>query len=122
MHTEISPKYILLDPELTLATPMRLWLSTGMRAVDHACESAFGQVDLAESADLYRPSGSIFHRLHAVSAVKMLFEGLVRRSTETSLIVSRAARPSPRTCRSASSSSSAPRSVCPGPNSVWRVR
>ena len=27
---------IILDAELTLATPERLWLSTGMRAVDHA--------------------------------------------------------------------------------------
>jgi maleylacetate reductase len=29
---------VIYDPELTLATPMQLWLSTGIRALDHAVE------------------------------------------------------------------------------------
>lgn len=33
---QLAPAGIILDAELTLATPERLWLSTGMRAVDHA--------------------------------------------------------------------------------------
>lgn len=33
---EIGLTGIILDSELTLATPDRLWLSSGMRAVDHA--------------------------------------------------------------------------------------
>jgi alcohol dehydrogenase class IV len=33
---QLAPTAIILDAELTLATPERLWLSTGMRAVDHA--------------------------------------------------------------------------------------
>lgn len=33
---EIGLTGIILDAELTLATPDRLWLSSGMRAVDHA--------------------------------------------------------------------------------------
>ena len=33
---EIAPAGIILDAELTLATPERLWLSTGLRALDHA--------------------------------------------------------------------------------------
>ncbi|WP_273887699.1 iron-containing alcohol dehydrogenase [Rubrobacter naiadicus] len=32
------PPVVILDPELTLATPERLWLSTGIRALDHAVE------------------------------------------------------------------------------------
>ncbi|KAB5585302.1 putative Fe-containing alcohol dehydrogenase [Coniochaeta sp. 2T2.1] len=37
-----TPDYlrvIALDPELTLTTPERVWLSTGLRAVDHCVES-----------------------------------------------------------------------------------
>lgn len=32
------PEAIFYDPEVTLATPERLWLSTGIRALDHAVE------------------------------------------------------------------------------------
>jgi len=35
---QLAPKAIILDAELTLFTPERLWLSSGMRAVDHAIE------------------------------------------------------------------------------------
>ncbi|KAI0958293.1 hypothetical protein AcV7_004150 [Taiwanofungus camphoratus] len=38
---ELAPAGIILDAELTLATPDRLWLSTGMRAVDHAVENLY---------------------------------------------------------------------------------
>jgi len=34
---------VILDPEVTLPTPMRLWLSTGMKTVDHACEALWGE-------------------------------------------------------------------------------
>ncbi|KAI0256121.1 alcohol dehydrogenase IV [Lactifluus subvellereus] len=40
----LAPSGIILDAELSLATPERLWLSTGIRALDHAVET------------LYRPS------------------------------------------------------------------
>ena len=33
---QLAPAGIILDAELTLATPERLWLSTGIRALDHA--------------------------------------------------------------------------------------
>lgn len=29
---------VIYDPELSLRTPLELWLSTGVRALDHACE------------------------------------------------------------------------------------
>lgn len=36
---EIGAQVVILDPALTIHTPQWLWLSTGMRAVDHAVES-----------------------------------------------------------------------------------
>lgn len=33
-----NPITVILDPEVTLTTPMRVWLSTGVRAVDHCIE------------------------------------------------------------------------------------
>src|SRR5262245_48975535 len=32
------PKVVVLDPEVTLATPTLLWVSTGIKALDHAIE------------------------------------------------------------------------------------
>jgi maleylacetate reductase len=37
-HPLLAPRAVILDPAMTLATPPRLWLSTGMKAVDHAVE------------------------------------------------------------------------------------
>ena len=37
-HTQ-EPRLIILDPVLTLTTPMRVWVSTGVRAVDHCVEA-----------------------------------------------------------------------------------
>jgi maleylacetate reductase len=37
-HPLLVPQAIVLDPALTLHTPEWLWLSTGIRAVDHAVE------------------------------------------------------------------------------------
>jgi alcohol dehydrogenase len=38
----MAPFAIVLDPEMTLATPRDLWLSTGLKAIDHACEAMWG--------------------------------------------------------------------------------
>lgn len=46
-HPLCAPKCIVLDPELCTTTPQRLWLSTGMRAVDHCVEALC--TDLATS-------------------------------------------------------------------------
>ena len=35
----IGPAAVILDAQMTLHTPERLWLSTGIRAIDHAVES-----------------------------------------------------------------------------------
>ena len=37
-HPLLVPRVVLLDPALTLHTPPWLWMSTGMRAIDHAVE------------------------------------------------------------------------------------
>ncbi|KIX05062.1 uncharacterized protein Z518_05934 [Rhinocladiella mackenziei CBS 650.93] len=34
-----NPSLVILDPELTVTTPERIWLSTGVRAVDHCVET-----------------------------------------------------------------------------------
>lgn len=39
LDPRITAKAVFLDPELTLATPERLWLGTGIRAVDHCVEA-----------------------------------------------------------------------------------
>jgi len=40
-HQLLAPAGIILDAELTLPTPSRLWLSTGIRALDHAIENFY---------------------------------------------------------------------------------
>ncbi|KZW00315.1 alcohol dehydrogenase IV [Exidia glandulosa HHB12029] len=40
-NAALAPSGVILDAELTLPTPERLWLSTGMRAMDHAVESLY---------------------------------------------------------------------------------
>ena len=40
---KLTPKEVFLDPALTLETPMWLWLSSGIRAVDHAVETLYSK-------------------------------------------------------------------------------
>jgi maleylacetate reductase len=37
----LAPRSVILDPQITVHTPERLWLSTGIRALDHAVESVY---------------------------------------------------------------------------------
>jgi maleylacetate reductase len=37
-HPDLAPRAVILDPAVTLATPPKLWFSTGIKAVDHAVE------------------------------------------------------------------------------------
>jgi len=39
----LLPSAVIYDPEVTLATPMELWLSTGIRALDHAVEGILAE-------------------------------------------------------------------------------
>lgn len=38
---ELTPRVVLHDPEVALGTPAQLWVSTGMRALDHAIETIY---------------------------------------------------------------------------------
>lgn len=40
-HPRLTPRGVILDPEVTVHTPERLWLSTGIRALDHAVETVY---------------------------------------------------------------------------------
>jgi len=57
---------VIYDAELTLATPMQLWLSTGIRALDHAVEGF-----LAEGE---HPLNDVM----ALEAIRRLFDSLAR--------------------------------------------
>lgn len=58
-HPEIIPRTVVLDPAITVHTPEWLWLSTGIRAVDHCVESLcsfeshpFGDAQSAKGLEL----------------------------------------------------------------------
>jgi alcohol dehydrogenase len=66
----VTPRIVILDPELTLATPMGLWLSSGIRSLDHAVET------------LYSPGDHPLNDVLALQAIEDLFEFLPRTKTE----------------------------------------
>lgn len=39
LDNRVAPKCVILDPEVTADTPRELWLSTGLKALDHAMEA-----------------------------------------------------------------------------------
>lgn len=39
-----APRVVILDPQITLATPSQLWLGSGIRAVDHAIETVWSPI------------------------------------------------------------------------------
>src|SRR5437762_4098953 len=57
---------VIYDAELTLATPMQLWLSTGIRALDHAVEGFLA------------PGEHPFNDAMALDAIRRLFDSLPR--------------------------------------------
>jgi alcohol dehydrogenase class IV len=60
------PDAVIYDAALTMATPMELWLSTGIRALDHAVEGIL--------ADGLHP----FSDVMAIEAIRRLFDSLPR--------------------------------------------
>lgn len=65
-HTQVTPRSVILDAALTLATPMQLWLSSGIRALDHAVET------------LYAPGLHPINDTLALEAIRKLFTYLPR--------------------------------------------
>lgn len=76
-HQELSPAGIILDAELTLSTPEQLWLSTGMRALDHAVEN------------LYRPGVPLPMKKLCHAAIADLFRFLALSKKDSEDIVAR---------------------------------
>ena len=62
----LLPDAVIYDAELTLATPLALWLSTGIRALDHAVEGFL--------ADGMHPFSDVL----ALEAIRRLFDSLPR--------------------------------------------
>lgn len=60
----LMPKAVIYDPEVTLDTPMELWLSTGIRALDHAVEGFLAEAE--------HP----FNDVMAKEAIRRLFDSL----------------------------------------------
>ncbi|WP_338452748.1 iron-containing alcohol dehydrogenase [Niallia oryzisoli] len=60
-HLNMTPKFVFLDPVFTKDTPEWLWISTGIRAVDHAVET------------LYSPDPNPINTSLALQALKKLY-------------------------------------------------
>lgn len=56
-HPDLAPDVVILDPGMTLETPQALWLSTGLRAIDHAvetwCSATGGSMPFADATALH---------------------------------------------------------------------
>jgi alcohol dehydrogenase len=63
-HVNMTPKVVFLDPVFTVNTPEWLWISTGIRAVDHAVET------------LYSPKPNPINTGLALQALKKLYSFL----------------------------------------------
>jgi maleylacetate reductase len=65
-HELTIPRVVILDPAITVHTPLWLWLSTGIRAVDH-CVEALSSLEAHPYADA-----------SALKGLSMLTQGLPR--------------------------------------------
>ncbi|TVY41300.1 Dehydrogenase [Lachnellula occidentalis] len=61
-----GPKVIIWDPELTLTTPAKVWLSTGLRAVDHCVETICSSNP--------KPAGTVY----STKGLRLLLPALLR--------------------------------------------
>lgn len=77
MHPGIIPISVILDPAVTVHTPEWLWLSTGIRAMDHAVET-YCSLDANDYTD-----GA------ALQALRLLSEGLPRVKADPSNLEAR---------------------------------
>ena len=62
----LMPATVIYDAELTLTTPMHLWLSSGIRALDHAVEGFLA------------PGEHPFNDVMALDGIRRLFDSLPR--------------------------------------------
>jgi alcohol dehydrogenase len=43
LDLRVAPRYVILDPTVTVDTPPPLWLSSGIKAIDHAMEAVWSR-------------------------------------------------------------------------------
>ncbi len=43
LDLRVAPQYVILDPTVTVDTPQSLWLSSGIKALDHAMEAVWSR-------------------------------------------------------------------------------
>lgn len=67
-HTSQLADIVVLDPALSISTPAKIWLSTGMRAVDHCVEGLYGT----------GPGATEEIRGELLDSLKMLLPNLLR--------------------------------------------
>jgi len=77
-HPSLAPVVVVHDPELTLHTPSRLWLSTGVRSLDRAIES------------LCSLRSNLYGDVTAQQAIRLLRAGLLESSADDSSLDARA--------------------------------
>lgn len=56
-HPSMGSSLIILDPALSVSTPMPVWISTGMRAVDHCVEGLCSTATKPTDADMAFETG-----------------------------------------------------------------
>lgn len=66
MDPRVAPRIVILDPEVTIGTPEELWLSSGIKALDHALEAIWA----------IKPHPYV--EPLALEAIRLLFEQLGR--------------------------------------------
>lgn len=74
-HPSIGPDLVILDPELCTTTPVRVWLASGMRSVDHCVEgltSSFFSPKSRTPADQRREAEEAF-----LEGLRLLLQGLL---------------------------------------------
>jgi len=78
-HPKIVPRVTILDSELTLFTVDNLWLSSGIKAVDHAVETLYSRDNQPNPVD----------DALAIEALRKLFENLPKSKANPEDLVSR---------------------------------
>ncbi|MDF0518724.1 iron-containing alcohol dehydrogenase [Bradyrhizobium yuanmingense] len=65
-HPQMSPVAVILDPGLSLHTPMNLWMGSGTRSMDHGIEA------------LCSPTGTPLADEVVLAGIRLLREGMLR--------------------------------------------
>jgi maleylacetate reductase len=76
-HPQIIPAVVVLDPAITVHTPEWLWLSTGIRAVDHCVEGVCSH------------EAHVFGDAQALKGLSLLAKGLPRVKAEPTDLAAR---------------------------------